>query len=114
MNVSPYLIATILLTASSQLLQKFVALRSARSGRATHAYFRDNYFWLALLLLACAMATWLCALASLEISKAYALLSINYVLVPLTAVLIFGERMSRRNWLGTCVLCLGVVLIGHS
>jgi undecaprenyl phosphate-alpha-L-ara4N flippase subunit ArnE len=114
MNPTFYIGATIVLTAASQLLQKMVALQSQRTNAAMTFYLRNKFFWLALALLACGMLTWLIALESFDVSKAYALLSINYLLVPLAAVALFNERLSRRNWLGAIILCIGAVLIGRS
>ncbi|MDR0775158.1 MAG: EamA family transporter [Azonexus sp.] len=107
---------TIVLTVVGQLLQKRVALRfgAAERGSALSFYLRASDFWLALLCLAGAMALWLVALASFEVSKAYALLGINYLLVPLAAIWLFGERLSARGWLGALLVCAGVFLIGRS
>jgi len=108
--------ATIVLTVAGQLLQKRTALRfrAAAQASALAFYLRAFDFWLALLCLAAAMALWLVALASFDVSKAYALLGINYLLVPLAAVWLFGERLPPRGWLGALLVCAGVFLIGRS
>lgn len=111
-----YIVITLALTATSQLLQKSAALRYSR--QRTHSalafYCRESHFWLALICLGCSMLSWLVALNSIEISKAYALLSINYVLVPILAARLFAERLPPRGWLGAIALCVGVLLIGKS
>jgi undecaprenyl phosphate-alpha-L-ara4N flippase subunit ArnE len=113
--------ATIVLTVVGQLLQKRVALRfraaalgAGRGNSALSFYLRASDFWLALLCLAGAMALWLVALASFEVSKAYALLGVNYLLVPLAAIWLFGERLPARGWLGALLICAGVFLTGRS
>ncbi|MCL2886421.1 MAG: 4-amino-4-deoxy-L-arabinose-phospho-UDP flippase, partial [Betaproteobacteria bacterium] len=103
--------ATIVLTVAGQLLQKRTALRfAAARGSALAFYLRAADFWLALLCLSGAMALWLVALASFDVSKAYALLGINYLLVPLAAVWLFGERLPPRGWLGALLVCAGIFL----
>ena len=104
---------TIALTVAGQLLQKRVALRFGAAAGLS-CYLRAADFWLALLCLAGAMALWLVALASFEISKAYALLGVNYLLVPLAAIGLFGERLPARGWLGALLVCAGILLIGRS
>lgn len=111
-----YVAITLALTAISQLLQKAVALRHrAQSQHSALAFYgREPLFWLAMLGLGAGMITWLVALAQLEVSKAYALLSINYLLVPILATRLFAERLPPRGWLGAAALCIGVILIGRS
>jgi undecaprenyl phosphate-alpha-L-ara4N flippase subunit ArnE len=108
---------TILFTAISQLLQKRVAIlhRNKHSDTsALHFYLRSPSFWLALICLGLGMLTWLFALSAMEVGKAYALLSLNYLLVPLAATFLFNERLPVRGWIGATLLCVGIVLIGKS
>lgn len=111
-----FIAITLALTAISQLLQKSAALRYRQQStdNALAFYCREPRFWLALLGLAGGMLTWLVALDSIEVSKAYALLSVNYVLVPLLGAWLFSERLPTRGWLGAIALCVGVLLIGKS
>jgi undecaprenyl phosphate-alpha-L-ara4N flippase subunit ArnE len=111
------IIITILFTAISQLLQKQVALlhRNKRSEMSTlHFYLRTPTFWFALICLGLGMLSWLFALSTMQVGKAYALLSINYLLVPIAATFLFDERLPVRGWIGAALLCIGIVLIGKS
>lgn len=107
---------TLAFAAISQLLQKSVALRHSKQNvhSALAFYCREPRFWLAMLCLGIGMASWLVVLTIMEVSKAYALLSMNYLLVPLLATKIFSERLPARGWLGAIALCIGVLLIGKS
>ena len=108
---------TILLTTASQLLQKLVAVRYAtlaQRPRALEFYLREPRFWLAMICLGSAMLTWLVALHSIEVSKAYAFLSISYLLVPIIAIFLFGERMTTRAKLGAMLIFIGILFIGRS
>lgn len=113
--------ATIALTTLSQLLQKLAALRYSTRNKncpqqisALQFYLREPRFWLAMICLGSAMLTWLIALRTTEVSKAYALLSISYLLVPIIAIRVFGEQMTMRARLGALLLFVGVLLIGRS
>lgn len=108
---------TILFTAISQLLQKRVAVlhRSKPNETSTlNFYLHTPSFWLSLTCLGLGMLAWLFALSAMEVGKAYALLSINYLLVPLAATFLFNERLPLRGWAGAALLCVGIVLIGKS
>lgn len=61
-----------------------------------------------------AMGLWLAALQGLELSYAYPLVSLGYVLVTLLSALIFHERVDRQRWLAVAVISLGVIVIAGS
>lgn len=108
-------LATICCTACSQLLQKAIATRQTTAIDARfHDYLRQPLFWLALAALGIGMLFWLVALSGLEVSKAYSLLSANYVLVPLLAQRWFGERLTLQQWCGIGTLVAGLLLVSLS
>lgn len=116
------IVITIVFTTLSQLLQKLAAVRYAtfsqqldnQNASALQFYLREPRFWLAMFFLGSGMLTWLIALHSSEVSKAYAFLSVSYLLVPMIATRLFGETMSPRARIGALLLFIGVVLIGRS
>ena len=58
---------------------------------------------------------WLVVLSRVELSYAYPMISLNYVLVIGLSWAIFHERLSWSKLLGTLMICLGVrVLSRHS
>lgn len=106
---------SIVLTVVSQTLQKKVADDCvAAGGSALHFYFRAPAFWLALATLGGAMLSWLVVLSLLEVSRAYSLLSVNYVLMLLVSRWIFAEHIPPRRWVGVAVLLAGIWLIARS
>lgn len=108
---------TIGLTVASQILQKRVADKRGQLAARNHSvrfYGSQPLFWQALLCLGAAMGFWLYALMYIDVSKAYALLSVNYLLVPLASHYAFNDRLSKRQWLGAAVICCGLALVGHS
>jgi len=112
------LLISILLTVTSQVLQKQVAdaATGARPAPASALafYLRRPRFWLALLSLGGAMLSWLVVLSAMEVSKAYSLLSVNYVLMLLVSHQLFRESIPPSRWLGVACLLAGVILIARS
>lgn len=69
---------------------------------------------LGLLLYALSAIFWLGAISSLEISLAYPLMSLSYVLVAVLAFFIFKENISVLRWAGIAVIILGCVMLAKS
>lgn len=54
---------------------------------------------------------WMMVLSRVEVSFAYPLLSIGYVVTAFAGFLFFDENMGIVRWLGVIIICLGVYLI---
>jgi len=54
---------------------------------------------------------WLLVLSRVEVSYAYPLLSVGYIVTALAGRLLFNEAMGITRWSGILVICLGVWLI---
>ena len=57
---------------------------------------------------------WIIALSRVEVSIAYPMLSIGYVVNALLAWWLFGEDLNAQRWLGIGVIVVGVVLVARS
>ncbi|MCC7352237.1 MAG: EamA family transporter [Anaerolineae bacterium] len=57
---------------------------------------------------------WLIVLSRVELSLAYPVVSLGYVLVVLTSWLLLGEQVNLLRWLGVFVICVGVYLVTRS
>ncbi|MBE3577838.1 MAG: EamA family transporter [Limnochordales bacterium] len=66
-----------------------------------------------LLLYAVSAVLWLVVLSRVELSTAYPMLSLGYVLVVLLSWLFFRESLSLIKVLGVLLICAGVALIGR-
>ena len=64
-----------------------------------------------LLLWGASMVAWIAVLGRAELSYAYLFGSVNYVAVPLAAVMLLGETMPRARLLGMVLILAGVVLV---
>lgn len=60
---------------------------------------------------------WLVVLSRLDISKAYPMVALGYILVLLASrwgIIITQETVSPIRWIGALVICFGVYLISRS
>ena len=110
----------VLLNAAAQLLlkagasaagpiQSWAALRGAAGGLALHPAVLGG--------LACyvvSVVVWIVALSRVDVSVAYPLLSIGYVVNAVLALWLFGEAVSPQRWLGIAVILVGVTLVARS
>jgi drug/metabolite transporter (DMT)-like permease len=57
---------------------------------------------------------WLLVLSRVEVSYAYPLLSIVYIVTAFAGWLFFHESIGATRWAGIVVICIGVWLITRS
>lgn len=57
-----------------------------------------------------AAMAWMLALTRLELSAAYPLLAINFLLVPLLSIPLFGERVNAPKLVGLVIVVTGLVI----
>jgi multidrug transporter EmrE-like cation transporter len=57
------------------------------------------------------VVVWLLVLSRVEVSYAYPLLSIGYIVIAFAGWCFFNESMSITRWAGIVVICMGVWLI---
>ena len=54
---------------------------------------------------------WLAVLSNIDLSYAYPLVSVNFVLVALFSKMVFKEEVSKKRWISIFVILLGVILV---
>lgn len=59
-------------------------------------------------------AFWLIVLSKLELSLAYPMLALTYVLIPLAAQFILGEQVPGLRWLGVGLIFAGVLVVAQT
>ena len=55
---------------------------------------------------------WIAFLASVDISKAFPLSSVQIVLILLASKFILKERITQRRWIGGLLIMIGIYLVG--
>lgn len=63
---------------------------------------------------AISVVVWVVALSRVDVSIAYPLLSVGYVINALLAMWLFGESVSLQRWVGIGVILVGVALVARS
>lgn len=108
------LLLACLLTCLGQIAQKF-AVESWRGPHARSgvlAKLTTAWLWVALACLGSGLLLWLLVLQHIEVSVAYPMLSLNFVLITLAARFAFHEHIDRRHWAGVGLIMLGVLCLG--
>ena len=57
---------------------------------------------------------WIVALSRVDVSVAYPMLSVGYVVNALLAMWLFGEVVSLQRWLGIGIILVGVTLVART
>jgi multidrug transporter EmrE-like cation transporter len=57
---------------------------------------------------------WLLVLSKLDLSLAYPMLALTYVLIPLAAQFILGEQVPTLRWFGVGVIFFGVTIVSRT
>jgi len=60
------------------------------------------------------VVVWLLALSRVEVSYAYPLLSVGYIVAAFAGQILFQEALTPVRWAGIVVICLGVFLVTRS
>ena len=60
------------------------------------------------------LAVWLMVLSRVDVSYAYPMLSVGYIVAALAGKYFFNEPLGLVRWAGIIVICIGVYLITRS
>lgn len=75
--------------------------------------FQNPYIWFGLCLYALGAVTWMVVLSRADISYAYPMLGLAYVIAVFIAFWFRGEPVTPIRWLGVLMIALGVMVIGN-
>jgi len=116
-----YLFAVILLNACAQLLLKAGTLRLGEVSLATSTLISTlgqlatNLPIIAgLFLYALSVITWIAGLSRVDVSIAYPLLSLGYVVNAVAAYFLFGEALTPQRLLAIGIILIGVYILARS
>jgi multidrug transporter EmrE-like cation transporter len=76
--------------------------------------FLQPYVFFGFVCFAVSSIFWLVVLSRIDLSLAYPLVSIAYVVTAIFSYLVFKENVSLVRWMGIIVICLGVYLVSRS
>jgi drug/metabolite transporter (DMT)-like permease len=75
---------------------------------------QESWVWLWGACFVLATSLWLLGVQRLDLSYAFPLLSVGYILVNLLSMLVFRERVDAMRWMAVVIISLGVLLIARS
>lgn len=101
---------SVLVSVIGQLLFKAVAIRTSHSATVLDMW-TIAMFAVAITLYALSTVSWVFALRLLPLSVAYAFFAISFIVTPIAAHLLFGERIGWGIVIGTILVASGLIAI---
>ena len=123
MNIVSFglIITGVLLNAIAQLALKAsvrqmgeIKLSMAGAWPVTQQLMLEPALWLGLFCYGISVIIWILALSRVDVSIAYPMLSIGYIVNALFAWLLFGEALTLERLVGIGVIILGVYILARS
>ena len=74
----------------------------------------ERFVWLWGFSFVIATSLWLIGLQRVDLSYAYPLVSLGYVLVSVLAIKLFNEKIDANRWTAILIICAGVIAIASS
>lgn len=107
---------SIILGACAQIfLKRGVGRRQLVSGPGSYLLLlRSGWVWAWGVCFLLATALWMTAISAMQVSYAFPLLSIGYLVVAVLSLVFLKERVPATRWLAIAVITLGVALIFRS
>ena len=72
------------------------------------------FLWLSLCCYGISIITWMIVLSRVEVSFAYAFLSLGFVFVTIFGYLFFNENVTFIRIIGIVLICVGVIFVSKS
>ncbi|MBM7127483.1 EamA family transporter [Dyella flava] len=95
--------------ACGQVLFKLAA-KSSQSSTSLLAALLSPYLLIGIALYGTMTLAWIWLLTKLELSRAYPFMALSFVFVPLLCVLVLGEHISARYWIGMALIICGLLI----
>lgn len=115
--LNPYVqifLGAVLDTAGQVLMKKGAAAVGPSAGVLSAMGFTplaSGWTWLGIAAYLISLTSWLYVLRTIPLSVAFPLISVIFLLVPLSAELFLHERITAHRWVGIGLVLLGVVAI---
>lgn len=113
------LLSAITLATTGQLLLRagmesigVVDLTSASLTSSARAALTTWQVWIGFGAFGASSVLWLVTLSRLPLSTAYPFVSMSYVLILVTSVILLDERPSLLSWLGSGLIVVGIFTVG--
>ncbi len=108
-------ICSLVASCASQFWQKKAALLFAEQPHLTALQkILTKPMLLGIFFLTVSAATWLAVLSQWDVSVAYPLLSLNFIIMLFVAHYFFNEKITTQQIVGVLLIVLGVITLGVS
>ena len=77
-------------------------------------FMRNAYLWGGLGCYATSIGMWLAVLSRAQVSVAYPMLSIGYIIAALLSFFFLGETLSPARICGIALICVGVIFVART
>ncbi|HVF54386.1 MAG TPA: EamA family transporter [Actinomycetota bacterium] len=117
-----FLLVSVTLAVGGQLMLKAAMDDIGRIGTAEVANLGDTVLraakepklWTGLILFGVSALFWLVVLSRVDLSVAYPVVGLSYIVVVTAARFVFHENVPALRWLGVLVIAVGIALVGLS
>lgn len=112
-----WFVASVLCDVVGQICFKIGADRLPQAGdfRATAAAVaRSGWITVGLATYVAEFFIWLRILAEVPLSIAFPIASANFLAISLASAVFLGERVERRQWLGSFLITCGVIIVART
>lgn len=113
------ILLSVILIVSAQLMLKYGLKNAGEIDISNISPFFQNallspFVILGIIFFAISSALWLMVLSKAELSYAYPILSLGYVLATIGAWLLFNENVNAIRLTGILIICAGVIALSRS
>ena len=105
-----YVMLTIGLTVYGQIIIKSRASYHSESDRFLITMFFDPWVLSGLISALAASAAWMIAVKNSNLSLIYPFMALTFVIIPLLAVPLFGEKINNTQFIGLFLILIGISL----
>lgn len=112
-----WLIFSIILGSAGQIFFKMATGYVKNSATVTNYYialFLNYYLWLGLTCYAASLVLWLWILQKYELSFAYPMVGLGYIITTFMAIFFLGEEVSIIRWIGILLIVTGLFILNIS
>lgn len=117
----PLILLGVALNSAAQIVLKYgaapisqMALSISNAPAIARNVLKSGYFWIGLALYAVSFVNWVFVLSRVDVSAAYPLLSLGYIVSALWGYFGFREPMNRWRVIGIALIIIGTFFISQS
>lgn len=96
--------------SAGQVLFK-LASRTISQGQPFYFVLGSPYFLCGIAIYGVATFVWIVQLAKADLSRAYPMMTLSFILVPILSSLFLGETIAPRYWAGLILLLSGLIIM---